>query len=470
MKQKKVIIGVAVLVMVNLIGCSNSQVPEESSAVMVEQDRTEKQSSETNELQSSESMSVTMEEVSEVQASTNESSPSSIYLADMPDTEDKILEKVEIRTEKTIKGDIVVFVTNNNDYSIPDIELQAIFYKDGNIIDTDKDGHDVVIPKNTVVSKMEASGEYDDFKVKASIDWDTGSTYRNWTNNLEVNHNLGNRNVIIQFENQGKVDIRELEYIVVFYQDGEIVDTSYANDVYDVDSGDVVVEEVSTYGNKFDEYEVYVNQAHTFDEDYVNGEIIRDTFSENIGSKNNSLSESENEQDRTPKMQEYQEDIEQTDTLESSQEQSKIVQTVTSGQANALKQAQSYLKISAFSYKGLKDQLEYEEFAEDEIQYAVDNCGADWKEQALRQAQSYLNLSAFSYEGLVDQLKYEDYTDEQAVYGADNCGADWMEQAVKQAKSYLEISSFSKSELIEQLEYEGYTYEQAVYGAEQNGF
>lgn len=129
------------------------------------------------------------------------------------------------------------------------------------------------------------------------------------------------------------------------------------------------------------------------------------------------------------------EDDESDDGAESSKENNKKENTennqeqqaedpaeVTTGQRNALRKAQSYLNISAFSYNGLKDQLEYEGFEEDEIQYAVDNCGADWMEQAVKKAKSYLDISAFSKSGLIDQLEYEGFTHEQAVYGAEQNG------------------------------------------------
>lgn len=89
---------------------------------------------------------------------------------------------------------------------------------------------------------------------------------------------------------------------------------------------------------------------------------------------------------------------------------------------------------------------------------------------ALKTAQSYLKYSAFSYKGLYDQLIYEKYTAEEAQYGVDFCGADWYEQAVKCAASYLKYMSFSRQGLIEQLEYEGFTHAQAVYGVSQNGY
>lgn len=141
----------------------------------------------------------------------------------------------------------------------------------------------------------------------------------------------------------------------------------------------------------------------------------------------------------------------------------------TINQKNVMKCAKDYLKYSAFSYTGLIEQLEYEQFSHEDAVWAADNCNADWNEQALLSAKSYLNYSAFSYTGLIDQLEYEGFTAEQATYGADNCGADWFEQAAKSAESYLEYSAFSRAGLIDQLEYEGFTTEQATHGVDATG-
>lgn len=92
------------------------------------------------------------------------------------------------------------------------------------------------------------------------------------------------------------------------------------------------------------------------------------------------------------------------------------------------------------------------------------------QKNALSRAKSYLSHSSFSYKGLIEQLEYEEFSHEEAVYGADNCGADWNEQVAKKAKSYMSHSSFSKNRLISQLEYEGFTKEQAQYGASTVGF
>jgi hypothetical protein len=141
----------------------------------------------------------------------------------------------------------------------------------------------------------------------------------------------------------------------------------------------------------------------------------------------------------------------------------------TVSQTNAREMADSYLRSSAFSLKGLIEQLEYEGFSNDDATYGAEAVKADWKEQALLSAESYLNSSAFSQTGLLDQLVYEGFTDEEAEYGAMNVEADWNEQAAKSAESYLKSSSFSRTGLIDQLLYEGFTQEQAEFGVGQAG-
>ena len=89
---------------------------------------------------------------------------------------------------------------------------------------------------------------------------------------------------------------------------------------------------------------------------------------------------------------------------------------------NALSKAHDYLSFTSFSYSGLIDQLEYEEFSTEAATYAADNCGADWNEQAAKKAQSYLDFTSFSRQGLIDQLLYEGFTQEQAEYAASAVG------------------------------------------------
>lgn len=91
------------------------------------------------------------------------------------------------------------------------------------------------------------------------------------------------------------------------------------------------------------------------------------------------------------------------------------------------------------------------------------------QQNARESAESYLEFSAFSRKGLIEQLKYEGYSTKDATYAVDAVNANWNKQAAKAAKAYLDMSSFSRSGLIEQLEYEGYTTKQATYGVNQTG-
>lgn len=96
--------------------------------------------------------------------------------------------------------------------------------------------------------------------------------------------------------------------------------------------------------------------------------------------------------------------------------------TLTMGQQNALKSAESYLEITAFSHSGLVQQLEFDGYSTEDATYAADNCGADWNEQAAKSAQSYLDLTSFSRDGLIEQLVFDGFTQEQAEYGVTAVG------------------------------------------------
>lgn len=94
----------------------------------------------------------------------------------------------------------------------------------------------------------------------------------------------------------------------------------------------------------------------------------------------------------------------------------------TVGEENALGSAVSYLEIGGFSKKSLREQLDYEGYSSDEIDYAIKNCNADWMEQAALSAQNYIDTMNFSRSGLIEQLKFEGFTDKQANHGADSVG------------------------------------------------
>ena len=95
---------------------------------------------------------------------------------------------------------------------------------------------------------------------------------------------------------------------------------------------------------------------------------------------------------------------------------------VSLGRKNAIKSAESYLKYSSFSRKGLVDQLRFEGYTSDEAIYACDYLEPDWYAEATEAAASYLRYSSFSRQGLIDQLLFEGFTEEEAEYGVTAAG------------------------------------------------
>ena len=159
-------------------------------------------------------------------------------------------------------------IRNNSEKQIGELEIQFLFYDaEGNILGTDSDGHDAVLSGSTVVSfvsKYDVPQSYDHMDYKLRVDVEANSRYKNHAADVKIETNIGEDCVILQITNNADVDIEELEYAVVFYKDGEIVDMGNGIDVYDIASGDTVIEEYSSWGVDFDTYEVYINQAHTF--------------------------------------------------------------------------------------------------------------------------------------------------------------------------------------------------------------
>lgn len=173
---------------------------------------------------------------------------------------------LDIQATPTQDGLMCVFITNNNDITIDELEVQ-VNYKDesGSIIDTDKDGHDMILPGHTVVSRLDSPDSYSDFEVTSSIELNVHPNYQNHSESISVSSNQGDDCVIIEITNNSDITIDELEYIVVFYSGNEISTVSYPEDVSDVKTSDVLVEKCASYGITYDSFKVYLNQAHTFD-------------------------------------------------------------------------------------------------------------------------------------------------------------------------------------------------------------
>lgn len=95
-------------------------------------------------------------------------------------------------------------------------------------------------------------------------------------------------------------------------------------------------------------------------------------------------------------------------------------ESISSEQSRAQSMAQRYLRTMSFSKSGLKEQLVFEGFNDNDAQWAVDNIDVDWNDQAVKKAEDYARLMDMSNQGIYDQLIFEGFSPEQAQHGIDN--------------------------------------------------
>ena len=93
---------------------------------------------------------------------------------------------------------------------------------------------------------------------------------------------------------------------------------------------------------------------------------------------------------------------------------------------------------------------------------ALEGCEADWNQEALQALQAYLQIAPFSQTSMHDQLMFEDFTQEEILYALENCNVVWEEQALLRAQQMLEEGTAAE-DLKELLLWEGFTEEQAQY-------
>ncbi len=85
---------------------------------------------------------------------------------------------------------------------------------------------------------------------------------------------------------------------------------------------------------------------------------------------------------------------------------------VTDGQAAALAAAKSWLEYINYGPTGLKNALMGNGYSEDEADYAVANCGADWTEQCNKKVENYVSYG-YTESTIRFFLEGEGFTEEQ---------------------------------------------------------
>lgn len=110
----------------------------------------------------------------------------------------------------------------------------------------------------------------------------------------------------------------------------------------------------------------------------------------------------------------------------------------------------------------IEEQLKENGYSAEEVKYAIEHCGADWKEQAVIEAMIHLAAGGSSKESVMDLMEYDGYSKELATYAANYEKHDYYEQALYDAV-YLRYTypkyggSGTKEDTKSMLEYDKYT-------------
>ncbi|MBR6385975.1 MAG: hypothetical protein IKS03_07665, partial [Ruminococcus sp.] len=86
-----------------------------------------------------------------------------IYYKQAPVDIQTVCDNIDIKAEYAGR-EMAVILTNNNDFVVPDLDVTVLFYKDGALIDSDEDGHDVVLPGWSVASRISVPEGADQYK------------------------------------------------------------------------------------------------------------------------------------------------------------------------------------------------------------------------------------------------------------------------------------------------------------------
>lgn len=180
---------------------------------------------------------------------------------------ENLADKVSVKWETTSDRDVCVFLSNESAKIIPHVSGQVL-YKDseGKTVDITEFSFDAVLSGTTVVHcayAYDVTDTWETYEVTYSLDmdWDVGD--KNHADKCTVSSNVGDGNIIVEIKNNAGVKLDEVDYVVVFYKNDEVVYAAYPENRYEIsiESGATNTSKADTRGREYDRYEVYLNEA-----------------------------------------------------------------------------------------------------------------------------------------------------------------------------------------------------------------
>lgn len=131
-----------------------------------------------------------------------------------------------------------------------------------------------------------------------------------------------------------------------------------------------------------------------------------------------------------------------------------IVYADAKSQKEAVKKTKDYVKYDHASKANIIKQLvEWDNFSEEDAQYAVNHVKCNYKKAALETAKDYVNHNHMSKEAIQEQLssEWDRFTEKEAQYAVKHLKADDKKTALKRAKDLYKNNHLSKEGIYETL-------------------
>lgn len=157
----------------------------------------------------------------------------------------------------------VIVITNNSNYSC-ELSLEATYYKDGKPVDLATSSITVFAPHTSVAVYNMPDYEYDTVSYQYTLS-EASKYYHATTQNLTYDYNVADKNVIGSVTNNGTMAAKFVEVTVLFFKDGQLVDTDWTYAVgsqSEIAAGMKESFKCSSY-SEFDSVEVYLDSRGT---------------------------------------------------------------------------------------------------------------------------------------------------------------------------------------------------------------
>ena len=133
---------------------------------------------------------------------------------------------------------------------------------------------------------------------------------------------------------------------------------------------------------------------------------------------------------------------------------------VSEERKEAFTSACAYLMSLDLSSEGLKELLKQDDCSEEDIAFALENCGADWEKEAADYVKHTLSSGGYSEKTLREQMEFDLFEKELADKAIDNSKPDWDKEAADFIAYNIKLSSVSRALLEEAMLNSGFSQEQ----------